>query len=116
MEPGSAGEQETGGHWSPSGPGDVSVPLEMAFCPFPALALLSEGAGDGFLLEGWVREAIKASCWWAALTHRGAGELSVPASPAAEGVGAAHLCRSWMVETGVRRGFPGVMDGVWLQN
>lgn len=44
MEPESAGEQETGGHWSPLGPGIVSVPLEMAFCPLPALTLLSEDA------------------------------------------------------------------------
>lgn len=44
MEPGSAGEQQTGGHQSPSEPGVVSVPLEMAFSPFPALASLSEGA------------------------------------------------------------------------
>lgn len=93
MEPGSAGKQETGGHGSPSGPGAVSVPLEMAFCPFPALASLSKGAGDGLLLEGWVRRGhgmlSKASCWWAALPHRGAGELSVPVPPAAEGVRAA---------------------------
>lgn len=36
-------------------------------------------------------------------------------APTAEGAlatpdGAAHLCRSWVAETGVRRGFPGVMD------
>lgn len=44
MEPGSAGELETRGHWSPLGPGLVSVPLEVALCPFSALTLFSEGA------------------------------------------------------------------------